>query len=96
MGRVKIKEALKFHNDNIRRPNENRFLSKALALKVIDKEVSDDQKARYLSQYNTGYLKCPSNVLKRLSEELQVSADFLLGLSEEPLGEKREINLTIS
>lgn len=79
--RIRIAEALAHFNREYRVNLTMAELSK----KVILRDISDRAKASYLSIFNKGdeVKKIKPEELKRLAEALEVSSDYLIGLTDE-------------
>jgi hypothetical protein len=93
--KIRIKQALNFYNDNVRRPAKKKLTQQALA-KKLPGSMPDKTKGEYITHYIKGERECPLEMLAAISKELCVTTDFLLGIQTDPLKKGSTINIKLT
>ena len=93
--RIKIDEGMKFYNENIKPHTGQKMTKRHLAKSLDVLDIPDKSKGEYMTHYNKGQRECPSTVLADIARVLCVTSDFLLGISDDPIGAGGELVIRV-
>jgi|DEB0MinimDraft_6_1074348.scaffolds.fasta_scaffold222291_1 hypothetical protein len=93
---IRLSAAIKWHNDNIRRPNEKKVTKRSLSKLIKTLNIQDKTIFEYLSRYESGTRECPDGVVAELSKLLFVSKEFLTGDDDKPIPDGQAVTIIIT
>lgn len=93
---IRVSDAIRWYNDNIRRPNEKKVTKRSLSKLIKCLNIQHKTIFEYLSRYESGTRECPDAVVGELAGLLCVSKDYLRGDDDKPIPLGQAVTIIIT